>query len=142
MHVLGIDYTNVEAMTLIREGNFTGALEVMSAADATFDAGGRRPYLQGYASFENGAAEQAAAYFETARVRMHDLTFPYFGDPVLYVQSVFFQAEVAFARGEADAADGFYKEFLGFWESAVWEIQAVDRARQNVDTLSGIPTDG
>ena len=141
MHVLAIDYTNVEAMTLISEQNYAGAIEVMNAADATFDSGGRRSYLQGYALFKNGAAEKAAAHFEEARVRMHDLTFPYFGDPVLYVQSVFFQAEVAFARGEAEAAGGFYKEFLGFWGNAAWELQAVDRARQNVKTLSGIPND-
>jgi tetratricopeptide (TPR) repeat protein len=142
MHVLGIDLTNVEAMALIREQDFAGALDVMGAAEATYDDAGRRAYLQGYASFESGAAEQAAAYFETARTRMHDLTFPYFGDSVLFVQSVFFQAEVAFARGEALEASEYYREFLGFWEDAVWELQAVERARQNLETLSGIPTDG
>ena len=141
MHVLEMDYTNIEALTLISEKDFAGAIDIMNAAGSSYDSGGRRAYLKGYASFESGAAEQAAAYFEMARARMHDLEFPYLSDPVLHVQAVFFQAEVAFARGEAEAASGYYAEFLEMWGGAVWDLQAVDRARQNLDTLSGVPTD-
>ena len=51
--------------------------------------------MRGYAAFESGDAESARAAFETAREHLYGVEFPYRGDPVLDVQSLFFVAETA-----------------------------------------------
>ena len=142
MRTLGIDYVDFQALTMIKEENFSGAVDLLENAPKTGPSGGRRDYLRGYASFENGGAEQAAVYFERARSRLHSLEFPYHSDPVLYVQSVFFLAETAIARGESEAAVRFYTEFLGLWGDPDWDVKAVDRARDKLETLSGSAVKG
>ena len=102
----------------------------------------RRAYLMGFAAFEKGDAEQAAASFGEARQRFHALEFPYHGDPVLYVQSSFYLAEATLARGEREEAKRHYEEFLGMWGGTRWKLQAVDRAREKLATLSESPIGG
>jgi pentatricopeptide repeat protein len=136
MRWLEIDYTDLYALSLIREENYAGALALMDAAAPALAERGRRSYLRGYALFENGAAESAADMLSSARVSMRRLEFPYHGDPVLYVQSFFFSGEAALARGETEDAVGYYEDFLSYWGDADWDLQAVGRARVKLETLS------
>ena len=136
MKALKIDYIDIQALAMIEEKNYTGALDLLEKAPQADDSGGRRSYLEGYAAFENGEAERAAAFFARARARLHSLEFPYHSDPVLYVQSVFFLAEAAIARGDSEQAARYYTEFLGFWGDSDWDVNAVDRAVDKLQTLS------
>ena len=140
MRWLGIDYTDLYALSLIREENYAGAIELIDAAAPDAVESGRRAYLKGYALFENGAAERAAEMLSEARASMRRLEYPYHGDPVLYVQSFFFSAEAALARGEGEEAGAYYEDFLGFWGDSDWEIQAVTRARAKLETLVSSPS--
>jgi tetratricopeptide (TPR) repeat protein len=142
MRWLEIDYTDMYALSLMQDADFAGALALMDAAGPTDGPGGRRAYLKGYAHFENGAAERAADFLAKARTQMHSLEFPYHSDPVLYVQSIFFSAEAALARGESEEAKRYYADFLDLWGDADWELQAVTRARSKLETLSSIPPSG
>ncbi|UCG51833.1 MAG: hypothetical protein JSW58_16970 [Candidatus Latescibacterota bacterium] len=137
MRHIELDFTDLQALTLIKEENFAEAIELLSGAGRSSISGGRRDYLKGYASFERGAAEQAADLFNRARARLHSLEFPYHSDPVLYVQSIFFLGEAAIARGEAEDAAGYYTEFLELWGDADWDLRAVDRASRRLGTLRG-----
>ena len=67
---------------------------------------------------------------------LHGITFPYHDDPILHVESMFFLAEAELARGEVDKAQKHYRSFLDLWGNADWDIQAVERARSKVKTLS------
>ena len=140
MRWLEIDYTDLYALSLIREENYAGALALMDAAAPAVAEAGRRSYLKGYALFENGAAESAADMLSDARVSMRRLEFPYHGDPVLYVQSFFFSGEAALARGESEDAVGYYEDFLSYWGDAEWDLQAVARARVKLETLTREPS--
>jgi len=141
MRWLEIDYTDISALSLMQESDFAGALALMDSAGPVDASGGRRAYLRGYAYFENGAAEQAASALAQARTQMRPLEFPYHSDPVLYVQSVFFSAEAALARGESDEAKRYYADFLDLWGDAEWDLKAVARARAKLDTLASTPPD-
>ncbi len=136
MRALEIDYVDIQALTMIKEENYAGAVDLLEKAPGTNLSRGRRDYLRGYAAFENGAAEEAAASFQRARSRLHSLEFPYHSDPVLYVQSVFFLAETAVARGAGEEAVRYYTEFLDWWGDPDWDLNAVDRARNKLKTLS------
>ncbi|UCH83375.1 MAG: hypothetical protein JSW50_13090 [Candidatus Latescibacterota bacterium] len=136
MKALRLDYVDIQALTMIKEKDFAGAVDLLDKAPQPSISGGRRDYLMGYATFENGGAEQAAVHFERARSRLHGLEFPFHSDPVLYVQSVFFLAEAAVARGESADAIQFYTEFLGLWGNPDWEVKAVERAKNKLETLS------
>jgi tetratricopeptide (TPR) repeat protein len=142
MSWLHMDYTEVYALSLIQEEDYAGALSLMGAAGLPGGSAGRRAYLEGFAHFENGAAERAAVLLARARASMRALEFPYHGDPVLYVQSIFYSAEAALARGEAGEAQRFYNEFLGLWGEPDWELQAVARAKAKLETLSVAPAPG
>jgi tetratricopeptide (TPR) repeat protein len=139
---LGIDYTDVYALSLIQEEDYAGALSLMEAAGFSGRSAGRRAYLEGFAHFENGAAERAAVLLAKARASMRTPEFPYHGDPVLYVQSIFYSAEAALARGESAEAQRYYGEFLDLWGESDWELQAVSRARSKLETLSAVPAPG
>ena len=67
---------------------------------------------------------------------MNNLEFPYHSDPILFVQSKFFLAEAAIARGDVSEAEQNYREFLDMWQSAAWELQAIDRAEKKLATLT------
>jgi tetratricopeptide (TPR) repeat protein len=142
MRRLDVDFTSVYALSLIQEKDFAGALALIDAADPAGDSVGRRAYLTAYAHFEMGGAERAAELLATARTHAHRLEFPYHGDPVMYVQTVFFSAEAAFARGESQEAEQYYREFLDLWGSADWELQAVNRAREKLESLTSNPPAG
>jgi hypothetical protein len=66
---------------------------------------------------------------------MYGLEFPGHGDPVLYIQSLFFLAESDLARGGHAAARGSYEAFLGYWGEAAWDLEAVTRARKKIEAL-------
>ena len=67
---------------------------------------------------------------------MNNLEFPYHSDPILFVQSKFFLAEAAIARGDASEAARNYREFLDMWQSAAWDLKAVDRAEKKLAALA------
>ena len=64
------------------------------------------------------------------------MVFPYHSDPVLFVQSIFFLGEAALARGEGEQAQIHYRDFLSYWGESDWDLQAVQRARAKLETLS------
>lgn len=115
-----------------------------AGAPITAGAAARRTFLAGYAAFENGDAEGAAKSFTLVRQRMYGLEFPYHGDPVLYVQSLFYLAESDFARGGNATARANYEAFLGYWGEAAWDLDAVSRARKKLEALGGteVPPQG
>jgi hypothetical protein len=100
----------------------------------------RRLFLAGYASFEAGDAEAASAAFADVRRRLYGVEFPYHGDPVVYVESWFYMAEAALARGDQEAARAGYQAFLSHWGEATWELEALKRARRKVEALGGVTT--
>ena len=69
--------------------------------------------------------------------------FPYRGDPVLAVQSLFFIAESAIAAGDETRARENYSAFLGYWGDALWDLAAVKRAQAKLTSLekTGLPQD-
>ncbi len=138
-HRLSLDVTELTALARITEQRQTDALAVLAAAPpgsavlAGSDA--RRTFLTGFAAFESGDAETAAASFTAARQRLFGLEFPYHGDPVLYVQALFFLGESDVARGNQKEASASYEAFVGCWGDAAWDLEAVARARRRLATL-------
>jgi hypothetical protein len=67
-----------------------------------------------------------------------------FGNPVLYVQSVFFLAESDLARGGHAAARASYEAFIAYWGEAAWDLEAVGRARKKIEALgeTAVPPQG
>lgn len=100
-------------------------------------AAGRRTFLAGYAAFQAGDAESAMSAFARVRQRLFGLEFPSHGDPVLYVQSLFYRGEAQLASGKNAAAKESYASFLSYWDEAAWALDAVTRAGQKVEALSG-----
>jgi tetratricopeptide (TPR) repeat protein len=138
MRSFSLEYADIEALTAIQRKDFKRALSVLDARPRL--AGGtRRAYLAGYARFQSGDAEGAAHFFEQARVGQYGLGFPYHSDPVLFVQSVYFLGDVAFARGDRDTAARCYRDFLTFWGESDWELQAVEKARDRLESLAMTP---
>jgi tetratricopeptide (TPR) repeat protein len=136
---LGIDIVELSALTEIGRQRPVQALTRLetdrSGTPVTAGALARRAFLAGFASFENGDAESAARSFGSSRQRMYGLEFPGHGDPVLYIQSLFFLAESDLARGGHAAARGSYEAFLGYWGEAAWDLEAVARARKKIEAL-------
>ncbi|HKW14614.1 MAG TPA: hypothetical protein VJS69_09030, partial [Candidatus Krumholzibacteria bacterium] len=95
-------------------------------------------------AFQSGQAEEATKAFADVRTHMYGLEFPYHGDPVLFVQSYFYRAEAQLASGQRDAARDNYNTFIRYWGDAAWDLDAIKRARQKVETLGGAaaPTQG
>ena len=97
----------------------------------------RRTFLSGLAAFDVGDAEGATAAFTDARRRLYGVEFPYHGDPVVYVQALFYLAEAELAHGNHAAAQAEYQEFLALWEDATWKLDAVDRAHRSLEAIGG-----
>jgi hypothetical protein len=117
-----------DAMTrLLRDEKERAAVNV-SAAE-------RRTFLAGYAAFQAGDAETAMRSFAGARHGLYGLEFPYHGDPVLYVQSLFYRAESQLAVGQHESAKENYAAFVTYWGDAAWDLDAVTRARQKLEAL-------
>jgi hypothetical protein len=95
--------------------------------------------MEGYAAFESGDAEAALSAFESTRGRLFGVEFPYRGDPVLNVQSLFFMAESAIAAGDESSARAYYAEFLDYWGEESWGLPAVARAREKLSGLTPPP---
>jgi pentatricopeptide repeat protein len=140
MRRLEIDYADFYALSLIQEKDLAGALALMEGAGPAADSAGRRAYLTAFAHFEMGAAEKAGELLAKARAQGHRLEFPYHSDPVMYVQSLFFSAEAALARGESDEAKRYYTDFLDYWGATDWDLQAISRAREKLEAISSVPS--
>jgi hypothetical protein len=146
--VLSLDPVELTALAEIGQQRQKDALALLAAdsvaAAVEAGAGARRTFLTGYAAFETGDAERAAAAFEAVRLGLYGPEFPYHGDPVLHVQSMFFLAESDLARGNRVAAEASYQAFVGFWGDAEWDLEAVARARKKMEALGGmqIPPQG
>ncbi len=139
---LSLDATDLAARIQIAEQRQREAVVLLEeeAKGATVVAAGaseRRTFLTGYASFESGDAEAAAAAFSDVRRRLYGVEFPYHGDPVVYVQSFFYLAETDLARGNQVAARASYESFLRYWGDASWDLDAVERARRKLEALGG-----
>ncbi|HXV13074.1 MAG TPA: tetratricopeptide repeat protein [Candidatus Krumholzibacteria bacterium] len=137
---LSLDATDLAARVEIGEERQREAAVRLQedAKSATAVAAGafeRRTFLAGYAAFESGDAESAAAAFSDVHRRLYGVEFPYHGDPVVYVQALFFLAETDLARGNQVAARASYEAFLGYWGDASWKLEAVDRARRKLEAL-------
>jgi tetratricopeptide (TPR) repeat protein len=137
MGVMSIDFTEMLALVHIGEREYGAALEILARNAGT---GAFQPathtFLRGYAAFQNGDAESASeALAETGR-RLYGVEFPYHGDAVLYVQSLFYLAEAALASGLESEAIVRYEIFLDYWGDSDWDIQAVARAREKLESLT------
>lgn len=135
MRSLELDYYDFKALTYIHEENFDRAQDILNVPVAV-GLHARRSYLKGFVAFQRGEAEEAVGFFGEAQIQVNNLEFPYHGDPILFVQSKFFLAEAAIARGDVHEAARNYREFLDMWQSAVWELKAVDRAEKKLATLT------
>ena len=146
---LSVDSTELGALTDIAQEKQPDALTLLAkdAKERTAVGAGameRRKFLTAYAAFQSGQAEQAIGAFADVRRAMYGLEFPYHGDPVLYVQSYFYRAEAQLAAGQRDAARDNYATFVRYWGDAAWDLDAIKRARQKLQTLgqAGTPTQG
>ena len=142
---LSLDVTDLSARVALGEQRQREAVVLLeeNAKEATAVAAGafeRRTFLSGYASFESGDAEAAAAAFSDVHRRLYGVEFPYHGDPVVYVQSLFFLAETDLARGNQVAARASYEAFLGYWGDTTWKLEAVERSRKKLEALGGVAT--
>ncbi|HEU4365668.1 MAG TPA: hypothetical protein VFT13_09415 [Candidatus Krumholzibacteria bacterium] len=140
--VLSLDVTELNALSEIGQQRQKEALALLSAASTptavAAGAGARRTFIAGYAAFESGDAESAAAAFARVRAGLYGPEFPYHGDPVLFVQSMFFLAESDLARGNRVSAETSYGAFIAYWGNASWDLEAVSRARKKMEALGGM----
>jgi tetratricopeptide (TPR) repeat protein len=140
--VLAIDTAELTALAEIGDGQFAKAAASLAAgAEGRMAMGAavasRRAFLRGYALFESGDAEAARAAFAGSRGSFYTIEFPYHGDPVLYVQSLFYMAECALAAGNESEAIAGYQAFLEVWGETPWELRAVGRAQEKLRSLEG-----
>ncbi|HEX5131573.1 MAG TPA: hypothetical protein VFX92_03700 [Candidatus Krumholzibacteria bacterium] len=146
--VLSVDAVEINALADIGQQRQKEALDRLASDSLGVAVGpreqSRRDFLTGYAAFESGDAEAAARSFAAVHERLYGPEFPYHGDPVLFVQSMFFMAESDLARGNQAAARGSYQSFVGFWGNAAWDLDALSRARQKIEALGGtdVPPQG
>jgi hypothetical protein len=137
MGMMSIDMTEMNALAYIGAGEFKSALELLSkSAASALVRPGTYEFLRGYAAFENGNAEDADVAFSESGQRLYGIDFPYHGDPVLFVRSLFYRAETSIARGDEAEAAEFYREFLKYWGESDWDLQAVARAREKLENLT------
>ncbi len=137
---LSLDATDLAARVEIGEERQREAAVLLAedAKTATAVAAGaweRRTFLSGYAAFESGDAETAAAAFSDVLRRLYGVEFPYHGDPVVYVHALFFLAETDLARGNQVAARASYQAFLRYWGDASWKLEALERANRKLESL-------
>lgn len=140
---MDLDVPELRALVDVGQQRQTDALALLNAPAGQAVGGGaqaRRLFLRGYAAFESGDAENASTSFRAARSRLIGPEFPYHGDPVVYVQSLFFMAEADVARGDQADAMKNYQAFLGYWGDASWDLEAVARARKKLEALGGVTT--
>jgi tetratricopeptide (TPR) repeat protein len=137
MGMMSMDFTELNALTHVGAEEYGAALEILARGGRIDATGpGTRAFLEGYARFQNGDAESATAAFDRARRALHGVEFPYRGDPVLFVRSLFYLAETEIARGNEAAARDYYERYLEYWGDADWDLQATTRAREKLASLS------
>ena len=141
MRILGIDPEKVMALAMIKDRDFDQALETLGGDEPSQVGDEEYFYLRGYAAFEKGEAELAAASFKRVLGCPYGLEFPYHQNPVFYTQTLFYLAEAAVARGDQAEAVTNYTRFLGYWDNTDWEMPAVGRAREKLNTLQNLPAD-
>jgi tetratricopeptide (TPR) repeat protein len=135
MDLLDIDYNELKALASIKERKYREAIALLTSESVTDTS----YYFLGFASFQSGFAEQASAHFKRALSRRARMTYPYHGDPVVFVQSLFYLAETNLAIGDTAGAQAAYRRFLDCWGNASWELQAVARAREKLEALAAVP---
>jgi hypothetical protein len=81
-------------------------------------------------------AETASEAFSEVGQRLYGVEYPYHGNAVQYVRSLFYLGETSIARGNESAAVGYYEGFLEYWGDADWDVQAVARARERLENLT------
>lgn len=141
MGMMSIDFTEMNALARIGTEEFSEALKILDNSKATGAfLPGSYEFLRGYAAFQNGDAEGAARAFEEVGRLLYGLEFPYHGDPVLFVRSLYYLGETRIAVGRELESIDYYRSFLNYWGEADWDIQAVTRAREKLDTLSPSPS--
>jgi tetratricopeptide (TPR) repeat protein len=135
--MMSIDGAEMAALMHIGAEEYDAALGILSnSPNSVAGQQGSRMFLRGYASFDNGMAEAASEAFTAVGQLLFGVEFPYHGDAVLYVRSVFYLGETSIARGNESAATEYYGRFLAYWGDADWDLQAVDRARQKMEALT------
>jgi tetratricopeptide (TPR) repeat protein len=140
MGMMSIDFDEMNALARIGEQGYDEALGILTKSVGTGpSAPGVRSFLKGYASFQNGDAENAAGAFAEVAKKLYGVEFPYRGNPILHVQSLFYLAEAGIAAGNEEDAAAQYERFLEYWGDADWDVQAVTRAREKLENLSPTP---
>lgn len=137
MGMMEIDFTEMSVLARIGVEEYGEALEILEKSTAT---GASRPgtheFLRGYAAFHSGDAEDAASAFTKVGRALYSLEFPYHGDAVLFVRSLYYLAETSLAAGNESEAAQHYRSFLDYWDDADWDIQAIARAREKLESLT------
>jgi tetratricopeptide (TPR) repeat protein len=135
--MMSIDGVEMAALMHVGAEEYGAALGILSAQPSSVPGQtGSRMFLKGYASFDSGMAEAAEEAFSAVGQHLYCAEFPYHGDAVQYVRSVFYLGETSIARGNESEAAAHYERFLGYWGDADWDIQAVARARERLEGLA------
>lgn len=131
--VFSIDLAEMKALIHIGAEAPDTALEILARNTAVGPVNSStQTFLRGYAEFESGDAEAASLHFEDVKNHLFGVEFPYHGNPVLYVQSLFYLAETHIASGRESEANTHYDSFMKYWGEADWDIQAINRAREKL----------
>ena len=78
----------------------------------------------------------ASEAFAAVGRRFYTVEFPYHGDPVRFVRSLYYLGDASLARGNEAEAVVYYGRFLDYWGDADWDVQAVARARQKLESFT------
>lgn len=139
--MMSIDHAEMTALVHIGAEQYEAALGILTG-DSSGGAvrPGSRLFLKGYASFDNGMAETASEAFAEVGQRLYGVEYPYHGNAVQFVRSLFYLGETSIARGNESAAVDYYEGFLEYWGDADWDVQAVARARERLENLTPVPS--
>ena len=135
MSMMAMDYIELVALAHIRAEEYSAALAILSAAGQGTRPGAR-DFLAGYAAFQSGGAEMASEAFAAVGSRFYTVEFPYHGDPVRFVRSLYYLGDANLARGNEAEAVVYYGRFLEYWGDADWDVQAVARARHKLESFT------
>jgi tetratricopeptide (TPR) repeat protein len=138
MRWIGFEHYKALALAQIKNGQYETALTVLNSGSVDMLEDEEHAYLEGYAAFESGDAEQAAKSFGKVLHYPRGIEFPFHHDPVLHVQALFYLAETSMAMGDRENAVTYYRSFIEYWGESSWEMQAVMRAKDKLHTLSSL----
>jgi tetratricopeptide (TPR) repeat protein len=139
MSMMAMDYIELVALAHIRAEDYNAALAILAQAGRGVRPG-TRDFLGGYAAFQSGGAEMATEAFAEVGRRFYTVEFPYHGDPVRFVRSLYYLGDANLARGNEAESAVYYERFLEFWGDADWDVQAVSRARQKLESFATAPS--